>query len=121
MQRGAGGRGRRGGGGGGFLSAATAACPVQWPFGRGLSYTTFRYSEVGVSESLVTHRVGSPGRFEVLVTLSNTGAVPGAHSVLVFLVRPYQIHLTPDAQTLVAFEKLELMPGETRRPRAVEP
>ena len=76
---------------------------------------------MSVSESLVTHSVGLPGRFDVLVTLSNTGAVRGAHSVLVFLTRPYQSHLTPDAQTLIAFEKLELMPGETRRPRALEP
>ena len=104
-------------GGGGFLSAATAECPVQWPFGRGLSYTTFRYSEVSVSESLVTHRVGAPARFELLVTVTNEGSVAGRHTVLAFLVRQYQMMVTPDAQTLVGFEKLELRPGETRRLR----
>eukprot|EP00908_Phaeocystis_cordata_P002119 Transcript_12266.p1 GENE.Transcript_12266~~Transcript_12266.p1 ORF type:complete len:671 (+),score=156.11 Transcript_12266:3-2015(+) len=103
--------------GGGFLTAATAECPVQWPFGRGLSYTHFRYSEVGVSESLVEHRVGDPGRFELLVTVTNVGSKAGRHSVLAFLVRQYQMLVTPDAQTLVGFEKIELQPGESRRLR----
>ena len=88
-------------GGGGFLSSATAECPVQWPFGRGLSYTTFRYSEVRVSESLVTHRVGAPGRFELLVTVTNTGSVAGRHTVLAFVVRRYQTLVTPDSTVKV--------------------
>ena len=55
---------------------------------------------MSVSESLVSHRVGRPGRLHLLVTVTNTGSVAGRHSVLAFLVRQYQMMVTPDAQTL---------------------
>merc|ERR1712185_233416 len=47
---------------GGLLTASTMPCPVEWPFGAGLSYAAFQYSQIGVPDSLVTHRLGAPGR-----------------------------------------------------------
>ena len=44
---------------------------------------------MSVSESLVAHQVGTPGRFELLVTVANTGSRAGQHTVLAFLVRQY--------------------------------
>lgn len=44
---------------GGYLSGGTSACPVEFPFGHGLSYTSFRYSELALSSPRVTHPVGT--------------------------------------------------------------
>ena len=98
---------------GGFLAATTEDCAVEWPFGAGLSYTRFVYSAVTVSEATVRQRLDSPARFDVTVRVTNAGGMAAQHSVLLFLVRSYQLRLTPDAQTLLAFEKVHLAPRQT--------
>ena len=86
-----------------------AVVSVQWPFGYGLSYTTFKYdnlrcskSEFGVNDDLV---------FTIDVT--NTGNCTGKEVVMLFS-RDMVASLTPDNRRLRAFEKVELKPGETK-------
>lgn len=86
-----------------------AVVSVQWPFGYGLSYTTFRYdnprcsiSEFDVDDDLI---------FSVDVT--NTGNLTGKEVVMLFS-RDMVASLTPDNRRLRAFEKIELKPGETK-------
>ena len=86
-----------------------AVVSVQWPFGYGLSYTTFKYdnlrcskSEFGVNDDLV---------FTIDVT--NTGNCSGKEVVMLFS-RDMVASLTPDNRRLRAFEKVELKPGETK-------
>lgn len=86
-----------------------AVVSVQWAFGYGLSYTTFKYdnfrcskSEFGVNDDLV---------FTIDVT--NTGNCSGKEFVMLFS-RDMVASLTPDNRRLRAFEKVELKPGETK-------
>ena len=86
-----------------------AVVSVQWPFGYGLSYTTFKYdnlrcshSEFGVNDNLI---------FTIDVT--NTGNCTGKEVVMLFS-RDMVASLTPDNRRLRAFEKVELKPGETK-------
>ncbi|WP_304402934.1 glycoside hydrolase family 3 N-terminal domain-containing protein [Muribaculum intestinale] len=86
-----------------------AVVSVQWPFGYGLSYTTFKYdnlrcshSEFGVNDNLI---------FTIDVT--NTGNCTGKEVVMLFS-RDIVASLTPDNRRLRAFEKVELKPGETK-------
>lgn len=86
-----------------------AVVSVQWAFGYGLSYTTFKYdnfrcskSEFGVNDDLV---------FTIDVT--NTGNCSGKEVVMLFS-RDMVASLTPDNRRLRAFEKVELKPGETK-------
>ncbi len=55
---------------------------VQYPFGWGLSYTTFAYSDFSVRES-------AAGNYDVTVTVTNTGDVPGKHAAEIYLQKPY--------------------------------
>jgi beta-glucosidase len=82
---------------------------VQYPFGYGLSYTTFEYSNLTASKA---HFMASD-LLEFTVTVKNTGKVAGKESVLLF-VSDDVASLTPDNRRLRAFDKIALAPGEAK-------
>ena len=86
-----------------------AVMDVQWPFGHGLSYTTFEYSDMTVS----AENFASGDVLKVTVDVTNTGEVAGKESVLLFSSDLYA-SLTPDVRRLRAFDKVLLQPGETK-------
>ena len=86
-----------------------AVMDVQWPFGHGLSYTTFAYSNMTVSAD----EFDAGDVLKVTVDVTNTGEVAGKESVLLFSSDLYASS-TPDIRRLRAFEKVTLAPGETR-------
>mgnify|MGYP003303037790 CR=1 FL=1 len=86
-----------------------AVMDVQWPFGHGLSYTRFAYSNMTVSQAEFT----SDDVLKVSVDVTNVGEVAGKESVLLFSSDVYASS-TPDVRRLRAFDKVELEPGETK-------
>ena len=86
-----------------------AVMDVQWPFGHGLSYTSFEYSNLTVSQT----EFDSSDVLKVTVDVTNTGDVAGKESVLLFS-SDYYASSTPDVRRLRAFDKVELAPGETK-------
>lgn len=81
----------------------------QWGFGYGLSYTTYKYSNLKVSQSDFRHG----DIIKVSVDVKNTGKVAGKESVLLFS-SDLIASLVPDGRRLRAFDKVELQPGETK-------
>ena len=81
----------------------------QWGFGQGLSYTTYEYSNLKVSQSQFRHG----DVIQVSVDVKNTGKVAGKESVLLFS-SDLIASMTPDGRRLRAFDKVELQPGETK-------
>lgn len=81
----------------------------QWGFGYGLSYTTYRYSNLEVSQSDFRHG----DIIKVSVDVKNTGKVAGKESVLLFS-SDLIASMVPDGRRLRAFDKVELQPGETK-------
>lgn len=87
-----------------------ARTDVQYPFGFGLSYTTFEYSNFTVDK-----KDFMPGDIlTVSVEVKNTGKVAGKESVMLFS-SDLVASLSPDVRRLRAFEKIELQPGETKK------
>lgn len=86
-----------------------AQVAVQWPFGYGLSYTTFAYSNLKANKT----NFNAAGELVFTVDVTNTGKVAGKESVLLFS-SDLVASLTPDTRRLRAFEKIELQPGETK-------
>lgn len=86
-----------------------AVMDVQWPFGHGLSYTTFEYSDMTVS----AENFAAGDVLKVTVDVTNTGEVAGKESVLLFSSDLYASS-TPDVRRLRAFDKVLLQPGETK-------
>ncbi len=89
-----------------FGNLATAP---QFEFGRGLSYTTFAYSDL---------RTGSPtmsaaGSMPVSVTVTNTGRRAGSETVILY-VRDVAASLTPPGKRVRRFAKIYLEPGQSR-------
>ena len=85
----------------GYRYYETAKKPVRFPFGAGLSYTTFSYHDLTVSE---TH---------VSVTVTNTGSCFGGEAVLMY-VRAPQNGIHRPVRELKGFEKIFLAPGQSR-------
>ena len=81
----------------------------QWGFGYGLSYTTYKYSNLKVSQSDFRHG----DIIKVSVEVKNTGKVAGKESVLLFS-SDLIASMVPDGRRLRAFDKVELQPGETK-------
>ena len=82
---------------------------VLFPFGHGLSYTTFAYSNLRLSASEITDQ----DTLTVTVTAANTGAVPGKTVVQLYVGDKRSTVLRP-VRELKGFEKVELQPGESR-------
>ena len=81
----------------------------QWGFGYGLSYTSYKYSNLKVSQSDFRHG----DIIKVSVDVKNTGKVAGKESVLLFS-SDLTASMVPDGRRLRAFDKIELQPGETK-------
>lgn len=82
---------------------------VQWPFGHGLSYTDFKYSNLRADKSCFD----KDDTLTFSVDVTNTGNVEGKESVLLFS-SDLVASLVPDNRRLRNFEKISLKPGETR-------
>jgi len=82
---------------------------VQYPFGYGLSYTKFDYSDLKVNKDHFTAK----DSLEFSVKVTNSGQVAGKESVLLFISDDVA-SLTPDNRRLRAFDKVSLAPGESK-------
>ena len=94
-----------------------AVMDVQWPFGHGLSYTTFAYSDL-VLESPAEFKAGD--ELKVSVKVTNTGDRAGKEAVLLYS-SDLVASLIPDVKRLRGFEKIALKPGETKTVSFVVP
>ena len=81
-----------------------------FPFGWGLSYTTFAYSDLAIA----TPRLRAADTVEVHVTLTNTGARDGQEVVQLYVRQPVASRSRP-VRELKAFDKIALKAGEARR------
>ena len=85
----------------GYRYYGKADVPVRFPFGFGLSYTSFTYSELRIDGRRVT------------ATVTNAGSVPGAEVVQLYVAAP-QDGLYRPLRELKGFEKVFLQPGESK-------
>ncbi len=86
-----------------------AKVSLLWPFGYGLSYTTFEYSNLRADKSSFT----ANDVLTVSVDVKNTGARAGKEAVLLYS-SDLIASLTPDNKRLRDFQKIELQPDETK-------
>lgn len=80
-----------------------------FPFGHGLSYTSFKYSNL----SLSTRELTAPDDLIVCVSVTNSGGFDGKEVVMLFLNDEYASLVRPIRQ-LKKFEKVELTRGESK-------
>jgi len=88
----------------GYRGYEARALPVRFPFGHGLSYTTF---EIGAPE------VSAPWPVSVRVPVTNTGERAGAEVVQCYVAPPPGSPLVRPPKELRAFAKVRLEPGES--------
>ncbi|TDZ38266.1 putative beta-glucosidase I [Colletotrichum trifolii] len=80
--------------------------PVLFPFGHGLSYTTFGFDKLAVSDK--------DGKVSVNVTVKNTGAVQGAEVVQVYVAPKQKAKINRPLKELKGFAKVALKAGESK-------
>jgi beta-glucosidase len=81
-----------------------------YPFGYGLSYTNFEYSNFALSATALKGNQ----KLMATVTIKNTGAVTGKEVVQLY-IRDLVGSATRPVQELKGFQKIELAPGETKK------
>lgn len=82
---------------------------VLFPFGHGLSYTTFAYSNLKLDKKKMTDQE----QLTVSVDVTNTGSVAGKEIVQLYVKDEESVAIRPEKE-LRGFEKVELAPGETK-------
>ncbi len=85
-----------------------AKVSLQWPFGYGMSYTSFVYSNLSVSQK----DFSADDCLTVSVDVTNTGNVAGKEAVLLYS-SDLVASIVPDNKRLRCFQKVDLQPGET--------
>ncbi|HVV52014.1 MAG TPA: glycoside hydrolase family 3 N-terminal domain-containing protein [Polyangia bacterium] len=82
----------------------------EWPFGYGLSYTTFKYDRLAVSPA----KIAPTGKTTVSVTVTNTGK-RAADEVVQLYIHDLVSSVTRPVQELKGFRRVHLKPGEAKR------
>jgi len=80
-----------------------------WPFGWGLSYTHFDYSDLRLSGPVLS----GAGKLTVSITVKNSGSRDGKHTVELY-TRQHYASITPNMRRLRAFKKIFLKAGESQ-------
>ena len=101
-------------------------CEVQWPFGHGLSYSAFTYSNMQLSTNKLHHhwndddlsekkekKNDDDGKLTVTVRVTNEGGVAGAETVMFFAFDMFR-STTPEFKRLKGYEKVWIEPGESK-------
>jgi beta-glucosidase len=81
-----------------------------YPFGYGLSYTTFKYDDLKLSQKAISETE----KLQISVSVTNTGAVAGEETVQLY-TRDLVGSVTRPVKELKGFQKVNLQPGETQR------
>ncbi|WP_443946187.1 glycoside hydrolase family 3 N-terminal domain-containing protein [Pedobacter sp. AW1-32] len=82
----------------------------QYVFGHGMSYTTFKYSNL----KLNSNTLKNGETLKISIDVTNTGKIAGKESVLVYTSDLVASIITPDVKRLRRFDKISLKPGETQ-------
>ena len=93
----------------GYRYYDTKQMEVAYPFGYGLSYTTFAYSNLQISNTNPTEK----DTITVSVDVTNTGSIAGKEIVQLY-VKDMTASTTRPEKELKGFEKVQLAPGETK-------
>ncbi|MDL2218911.1 glycoside hydrolase family 3 C-terminal domain-containing protein [Ruminococcaceae bacterium OttesenSCG-928-O06] len=93
----------------GYRYYNTAGAPVQFPFGFGLSYTSFAYSALRLAEETLA----PGGTLHASLRVKNTGAAPGEEVVQLYLAHEDSATYQP-AHQLLAFHRVALQPGQEK-------
>ncbi|MEP6467971.1 MAG: glycoside hydrolase family 3 N-terminal domain-containing protein, partial [Parafilimonas sp.] len=80
-----------------------------YPFGFGLSYTTFEYSDLTLSTNTLT----GDNKLTINITVKNTGSRDGKHAIELYTHEHYS-SITPNVKRLRAFQKIDLKAGESK-------
>ncbi|MBL7741557.1 MAG: glycoside hydrolase family 3 C-terminal domain-containing protein [Chitinophagaceae bacterium] len=80
-----------------------------YPFGHGLSYTTFEYGDIQLS----TNSLSGDAKLTITIAVKNTGARSGKHTVELY-TRDIYASITPSMKRLRAFQKISLKAGESK-------
>ena len=80
-----------------------------YPFGYGLSYTTFQYSKPSISSGILTKN----GELKVSVTITNTGNYDGEEIVQLY-IQDVAASVTRPIKELKGFQKLNIKKGESQ-------
>jgi beta-glucosidase len=86
---------------------------VLFPFGHGLSYTTFKYENLKLEKPSINFITGNE-RLTVTVDITNTGKVPGKEAAQLYIEDKTGAAIRP-IRELKGFEKVNLAPGETKQ------
>ena len=93
----------------GYRYYDTTKTEVLFPFGHGLSYTTFEYSDLKLS----AEKIDASDSVEVSVTVKNTGTVAGSEIVQLYVHDVISTAIRPEKE-LKGFRKVSLEPGESK-------
>lgn len=80
-----------------------------FPFGWGMSYTQFEYSDINLS----TKTLNGSGKLQVSITVKNAGSRDGKHTIELYSHEQYA-SITPSTKRLRAFQKIFLKAGESK-------
>ena len=94
----------------GYRYYDTAQKAVRYPFGHGLSYAAFSYSNLRLRAA----HLNEGETLDVSLDVTNTGEVAGAEVVQLYVAHRSRVMFAPE-QELKGFEKVLLLPGETKR------
>ena len=93
----------------GYRWYSTKEIPVQFPFGHGLSYTTFEYTNAKAAKPYMK----TDGTLKISVDVANTGSLDGAEIVQLYIADP-ESSIDRPAKELKGFEKVWLKAGEKK-------